>query len=500
MPLHLSKTLLMLRSLLPLLVLVLLEAPHGNSQQHTADCLALVKFFNSTSKRPWKNSTGWKTWNSTTPDCCKWHGVTCNGGSPRRVTRLNLTDNGLSGTIPASVGQLKRLEVWEMPDNMIYGQIPNEMMDLWTDFRCGNENGVPCNPFTGSGRSAPECGGQLCYAYGGLKRINMKRNRLSGSIPKEISKLFRTMEHLDLSSNRLTGTLPTNLGYLHWVTTLDLYFNRIKGPVPPSIGRMVSLRFLSLAFNQLSGPIPVELGNLQRLEQIDLSANRFTGPVPSKLGVLVDPAPPMYDRPGSERFGETLRMGDLSKPGSNCEPNSYTMWFVSGVKQPCTSGFGSSEFWCDSCDPPFPSVENPRECYSDGMAAIPPTQLDPQGIFQGVSGTPWVYQQYPIDPWAPTITLQVGAKGPNLRLRVVPKCTREQSMYTDPSTWVDFTGLSMGVGKRRAGGGEGGAGGRLTEGIRSADRATNTTNQNQKVAAGGEAKTSAQGDDAKREL
>lgn len=432
--------------LLPLLSALLLGAAPGISQaqRHTADCLALINFYNSTNKRKWMNSTGWETWNTTTTNCCLWFGVTCDAGSPRRVTAIHIASNGLSGTIPESIGNLKRLTKLALPGNMLYGSIPEALMTLSSDYACGGPNGITCNPFTVNRQSASECQGLgLCLAFAGLTHIDLQKNRLSGEIPSSVSRLWRTMTHIDLSSNRLTGTIPRSIGALRWVTSLDLYFNRLSGTLPPTIGHMISLRFLSVAFNDLSGTVPAFLGNLQRLEQIDLSVNKFSGPVPGSLGVLVDPAPPMCDRPGGTCYGSTLAAGDLSS-GMQCEPMTYTLWYVSGAKHPCTSGFGSEEYWCQSCDPPFPSTANPEGCYSaaQGMLPLPLVQDS------------WAYDSYfsaPFSPSIPTPPAKPTVRGPNLRIRVAPRCTRDFSFYANKATWHDFVGKSLGVGKRREG-------------------------------------------------
>ena len=68
----------------------------------TAEREALVALYDSTNGAGWSNSTGWKT-NS---DPCTWYGVICSGG---HVTYLTLSNNQLSGLIPAEIGNLTNL-------------------------------------------------------------------------------------------------------------------------------------------------------------------------------------------------------------------------------------------------------------------------------------------------------------------------------------------------------------------------------------------------------
>jgi hypothetical protein len=229
--------------------------------QPAPDCEALVQLYYATSSKPWINSTGWITANTTTPDCCTWYGVTCQPGS-QRVTMVNLTKNGLLGTIPPVMGLLSRLTHLILADNMMKGTIPAEITLLKGDFSCGSYDGASCNPFAALDPNVG-CPGTTCNAYGGLVHLDLSKNRFSGQIPDSFSRLYRTLKHLDLSSNRLTGSIPATLGALNQAVNLNLFFNRLGGTIPGNLGWMVSLKNLNLAFNRLTGTVPHFLGNLQ---------------------------------------------------------------------------------------------------------------------------------------------------------------------------------------------------------------------------------------------
>jgi hypothetical protein len=68
----------------------------------STECEALVALYNSTNGDNWRINSGWLETN--TP--CSWHGVTCSGGY---VSRLSLSYNELSGTIPPELGNLNNL-------------------------------------------------------------------------------------------------------------------------------------------------------------------------------------------------------------------------------------------------------------------------------------------------------------------------------------------------------------------------------------------------------
>ena len=413
-------------------LLVLIPGPSGAVV--TDDCLGLVHFYRATNKSPWRNSSGWTSEfpnaANSTMDCCVWEGVTCNKGNPPRVVKLNLTSQNIYGMIPEQISLLSRMEELILSNNNLAGPIPLGLTLLGGDFACGSADGIKCNPFGINGRNPPECSGRgECTSYGGMRHIELQKNRLSGGIPTPISRFYRTLKYFDASSNRLNGTIPDTMGALVFVENLNLFFNRLSGTLPATLGHMVSLRHLSLGFNNLEGTIPAFLGNIQRLEQLELSVNKFHGPVPNSLGVLVNPAPPMCDRPGGSCSGSTLRASDLSSP-AKCELGQYTLWYVSGAKQPCTSGFGSAEYWCATCNVPYPSSRASNglalegtECFAEGMRPLP-EPITP-------------YFAYPSAPYAPRIETPPDVppgKGPNLRLQVVPRCTWDNSFYANNAT------------------------------------------------------------------
>ena len=174
------------------------------------DRAALEALYDATNGANWSSNDNWKT----DEPLGQWFGVRINN-SDGRVTRLDLSYNQLSGTIPAELGNLSSLTELEL---------------------------------------------------GG--------NQLSGTIPVELGNLTR-LTTLDLNYNQLSGTIPAELGNLSSLTTLRLDDNQLSGTIPAELGNLTSLTWLELAGNQLSGTIPAELGNLTRL--LVLSVDTDTG-------------------------------------------------------------------------------------------------------------------------------------------------------------------------------------------------------------------------------
>ncbi len=108
---------------------------------------------------------------SSTLSMATWDGVTVSG-SPRRVTGLTLSDKGLNGTIPGSLGSVTRLATLDLSDNALTGGIPAELGDL-----------------------------------AGLMRLVLKNNELTGTIPAELGELASLTE-VGLAGNELFGCAP----------------------------------------------------------------------------------------------------------------------------------------------------------------------------------------------------------------------------------------------------------------------------------------------------
>ena len=102
-------------------------APPAASGSVETDREALVAFYNATDGENWYNSYNWL---SDAP-LGEWYGVTTNVDG--RVTELDMPDipgNGLSGEIPAELGNLSNLIWLELDDNRLRGEIPPELGSL----------------------------------------------------------------------------------------------------------------------------------------------------------------------------------------------------------------------------------------------------------------------------------------------------------------------------------------------------------------------------------
>ena len=127
--------------------------------------------------------------------------------------------------------------------------------------------------------------GSLPAALGdldGLTQLSLWGNTLTGEIPSELGSLSE-LNWLLLRSNQLSGVIPSELGALVKLNYLQLQSNSLTGPIPPEIGRLVKLKELRLSSNQLNGPIPPELGDLSALENLVIGNNQYESPLPAAL-------------------------------------------------------------------------------------------------------------------------------------------------------------------------------------------------------------------------
>ena len=229
---------------------------------------ALEALYDSASGPAWNASTNWKT----AAPLSSWYGVRTDVGG--RVVELNLQSNGLSGTIPAEVGNLTHLQKLSLSSNRLSGTIPAALGRL----AHLQELYLIYNGLTGT---IPAELGRLT----GLQYLYLYNNALTGAIPAELGNLTG-LQRLYLSSNELSGTIPAALGRLTHLQNLNLGSNRLSGTIPAALGRLAHLQELNLGSNRLSGTIPAELGNLTGLQRLYLSSNELSGTIPAELGRL----------------------------------------------------------------------------------------------------------------------------------------------------------------------------------------------------------------------
>ncbi len=240
---------------------------HGFARLPSPDREALVALYNATGGANWTNNDGWLT----DAPIGQWHGATTDASG--RVTRLDLADNQLTGSIPDELGSLSSLEVLDLNDNQLTGEIPTSLGSIANLVQLQ----ITGNQLTGT---IPAELGSLAN----LTILALGGNQLTGTIPTWLGNLTN-LEELYLWENELTGTIPTELGSLAKLKELWLSENRLTGEIPAELG---NLELLSLSDNQLTGEIPAELGNLANLDRLFASRNQLSGSIPSQVARLTN--------------------------------------------------------------------------------------------------------------------------------------------------------------------------------------------------------------------
>ena len=188
-----------------------------------SDRAALEALYHATNGDGWADNTNWLS-GAPIED---WYGVEVDEDG--RVTGLRLggwvetagefVGNGLTGSLPAELGTLSRLQSVEIGGN----------------------------------------------------------RGLSGPIPAELGDLTN-LESLILWANWLTGPVPMDLGHLANLKGLLLGVNLLSGRVPPELGNLTELTALDFRDTMLSGPLPESLTGLSALAWLPLGGSGLCVP------------------------------------------------------------------------------------------------------------------------------------------------------------------------------------------------------------------------------
>ncbi|XBI45528.1 hypothetical protein VPH35_109983 [Triticum aestivum] len=216
---------------------------------------------------------------------------------------LDLGGNSFSGTIPESIGQLRRLEELHLGSNNMSGELPSTMSN------CTNLKTIDLKINNFSGNL-----GKVNFAtLPNLKTLDLMKNNLSGIIPESIYSCSN-LTALRLSINHFHGEISTRIGNLKHLSFLSLTENSFTNitkvlhalqscrsisvlligknfmneAMPPdeTIDGFQNLQYLAVHHCSLTGRIPIWLSKLTNLKILDLFNNRLTGPIPSWINSL----------------------------------------------------------------------------------------------------------------------------------------------------------------------------------------------------------------------
>eukprot|EP01034_Spumella_vulgaris_P024643 gene24643-31011_t len=228
-----------------------------------------------------------------------------------RMKTFDITNNSISGTIPATVNNLHRLVNFLLFTNLLTGTLPvmtnmssletflaqdnyfhGNLHDLFAAPQVINNIDVSANHFTGGIPSS-------VFDLPDLNTFAAVSNCLSGALPYNIcnATLINTLALDGLSAsaycqkailpshsrfkayllpNALQGGIPLCLFAMKHLQSLHLSGNGIMGTLPDDLKLSPSLVDLSLSHNVLHGDIPRQI-QAKRWSNLDLSYNRLNG-------------------------------------------------------------------------------------------------------------------------------------------------------------------------------------------------------------------------------
>ncbi|RAL42654.1 hypothetical protein DM860_009161 [Cuscuta australis] len=207
---------------------------------HPGDALVLRALFSSLNLAP--QLTKWST-NDSDPCQESWKGITCSGAPDNRVTEIDISNLGLTGSLGFQLDQLNAVTAFDISNNNIGGQLPYQL---------------PQN----------------------VQKLNVAANDFSGVLPYSIS-LMTSLEYLNVSHNKFQGEVTVMFVSLTNLSTLDFSWNTLDGNLPQTFSSLANMKDMYLENNQFIGTIDV-LANLP-LDNLNVENNQFTGWIPPQL-------------------------------------------------------------------------------------------------------------------------------------------------------------------------------------------------------------------------
>ena len=200
----------------------------------------------------------------------------------RKLEIMQFGSNRLTGTIPPNLlYELSNLEYISVAWNLLTGPLPDASSGAIRDLSNRYEES-PLRTLWFTGNSFT---GTIPSSYYELLELNeflVADNMLEGPIATEMGQLTNLFA-LFLESNHFEGTLPTELGLLTDLYILVANSNRFTGTIPSELGRLNGAEDMYLQHNMLTGSIPSELGDLSELIILDISSNPITGIIPASF-------------------------------------------------------------------------------------------------------------------------------------------------------------------------------------------------------------------------
>ncbi|XP_042973807.1 MDIS1-interacting receptor like kinase 2-like isoform X2 [Carya illinoinensis] len=213
------------------------------------------------------------------------------------LTRFDLSNNNLSGSIPPEIGRLTELRYLSFFSNYLKGTVPYQLNNLQKVWYLDLGFNYLVDP-DWSRFSAMPLLTHLSFSFNELHSgfpgyiidcqnltfLDLYQNKFNGSIPEMVFSNLGKLEYLNLTDNLFQGPLSPNFPQLSKLKHLLLGRNQFSGFIPEDIGSMSKLQMIELYNNSLEGTIPSSIGQLSELWKLDLRSNALNSSIPFELG------------------------------------------------------------------------------------------------------------------------------------------------------------------------------------------------------------------------
>jgi Leucine-rich repeat (LRR) protein len=197
--------------------------------------------------------------------------------SQANLSTVQLSNNQLTGSVPAAVFLLPSLTSFAAVDNCFVGPLPEDaicssisLRDLVVD---GLHSASSCKRSTSLSHNAFKLGPlPLCLlTMPSLVTLHLSGSGLTGSLPAGTN-ISYALTDLSLSHNLLMGEIPESILQRRW-NKLDLSYNRLTGTLHSArVAHYDNSTELHLQHNRLSGVFP---GSLQHVGTLSLLENNM---------------------------------------------------------------------------------------------------------------------------------------------------------------------------------------------------------------------------------
>ena len=230
------------------------------------------------------------------------------------LTVLKFNQCKLTGEIPEEVFSLTKLTDLYFQSNELTGKFSDKFTQLTNLKSLFIDNN-------------PNLQGSLPASIGNLKKlesINIARTQFSGTIPYELSQCT-ALKNIMAWKNNLSGEIPDFWDKLPNVGVIQFYGNPgITGPIPPTMGTLKKATGIQLKECNLTGNIPASFAGLEKCGNLQLNGNKLSGVVPAEVQAHPKFLPDTGWKylvnilPQQEGYGLTLHAGsggqDLDNP------------------------------------------------------------------------------------------------------------------------------------------------------------------------------------------